>query len=85
MRETYGQVDADVIVCGHVHQHFVRTLDEKLFINVASVQERQDVPGHSAFTWLKFEDDNWSIEQMLVPYDTVEEARLITERQVPPL
>jgi len=85
LRETYGQVDADVIAFGHVHQHYVRVLDGKLLVNVASVQARKDTPGHSAFTWLKYQDDTWTIEQILVPYDAVEEAQLMSERQVPPL
>ena len=85
LHETYGRVDADVIAFGHVHQHHTRTLGGKLLINIASVQERKDVPGNSAFTWLKYEVDNWVVEQILVPYDTVEEARLTTERQVPRL
>jgi len=86
LRETYGQVDdADVIAFGHVHQHHLRILDSKILINVASVQERKDAPGHSAFTWLKYEEDNWIVEQMLVPYDIAEEARLMSERQVPSL
>ena len=85
LRETYGQVDADVIAFGHIHQHYVRQLDDKLLINVASVQERKDIPRHSAFTWLTYEADNWTVEQILVPYDTKEEARLMEEKQVPPL
>ena len=85
MRETYGQVNAYIIAFGHVHQHYVRSLDGKLLINVASVQERKDAPGHSAFTWLIFEENNWIVEQMLVPYDTVEKAQLMSELQVPPL
>ena len=85
LHETYSHIDADVIAFGHVHQYHMRTLEGKLLINVASVQERKNVPGHSAFTWLKYEENNWIVEQMLVPYDTVEEARLTAERHVPPL
>ena len=85
LHETYSHVDADVIAFGHIHQHYVCQLDDKLLINVASVQERKDVSGHSAFTRLRYEHSSWLIEQLLVPYDTEEEARLMEERQVPPL
>jgi predicted phosphodiesterase len=85
LREAYGQVDAEVIAFGHVHRHYVRQLDAKLLVNVASVMGRADIPGHSAFTWLVFEQEHWLVQQMLVPYDVEEEAGLISERRVPPL
>jgi len=85
LREAFGSVDADIIAFGHVHQHHVRQLDGRLLVNVASVQQRGDIPGLSAFTWLEYQTENWVVQQMLVPYDTAEEARLVSERQVPPL
>ena len=85
LQETYGEVDADVIAFGHIHRHHLRQLGSKLLLNISSVKGREDVPGHSAFTWLNFIEGHWLVEQLLVPYDTVEEQRLIAERQVPPL
>jgi len=81
LQDTYGQVDADVIAYGHMHQHHILWIDGKLLLNVASVGLRPD--GLSAYTLLENAENFWSVQQFQVPYDSVEEARLIKLRGVP--
>ena len=42
LRAAYGDIDADVIVFGHLHTPFVRLFDGRLFVNIGSVAFRPD-------------------------------------------
>ena len=81
VREAYGSVDAQVIAFGHAHTPYVRLLDGRLYINVASVAFRLD--DTAMLTLLTHDDGQWVAEQYPIPYDAEEEARLMTERGVP--
>ena len=81
LREVYGALDAKIIAYGHYHRHHVLALDGKLLLCVGSVGLRED--GLSALTLLEF-NGHLSIQQLQVPYDTVEEQRLKEERAAPP-
>lgn len=75
LREAYGSVDAEVIAFGHSHTPFVRLLDGKLLVNVASVAFRPDAT--AMLTLLTFDDEQWVVQQFAVPYNGAEEARLM--------
>lgn len=81
LKEAFGDIDADVVARGHFHGHHIRKLDEKLLLNVASVGVRQD--GLSAFTLLEFRQDDWIVQQHLVPYDVQQEQDLIRRKGTP--
>lgn len=81
LREAFGSVAADVIAFGHSHTPYVRLLDGKLFVNVASVAFRPDAT--SMVTLLTYQDEQWIVEQHAAPYDAAAEARLMEERGVP--
>jgi hypothetical protein len=81
LRAAYGQVDAEVIVYGHWHEHHVLSLNGKLLVNVASVGLRKD--GLAAFTVIEYADDRWIVQQHMVPYDARAEAQLMIKREVP--
>jgi predicted phosphodiesterase len=70
-----------VIAFGHWHIPYVRLLDGRLYVNVASVGFRRD--GLSRLTMLTHLDDQWVVEQHSVPYDVAAEERRKRERQVP--
>jgi predicted phosphodiesterase len=59
LRQTYGHLNAQVVVYGHYHGHHILALDEKLLINVAGVGIEN---GMSAFTLLEY-TDRWVIQQ----------------------
>jgi predicted phosphodiesterase len=81
VREAYRRIEADVIAFGHWHIPYVRLLDGRLYLNVASVGFRRD--GLSRLTMLTHLDDQWVVEQHSVPYDVAAEERRKRERQVP--
>jgi len=81
LREAYGGIEADVIAFGHAHTPFVRLLDGKLFVNVASIAFRPDAT--SMLTLLTYDEEQWVVQQFAVPYDAAEETRLMAERGVP--
>ncbi len=81
LRDVYGNVAADVIAFGHAHTPYVRLLDGRLFVNVASVAFRPDAT--SMVTLLTCQDEQWIVEQQAVCYDAAEEERLMDERGVP--
>jgi predicted phosphodiesterase len=81
LREAFGSVDADVIAFGHSHTPYVRLLDGKLMVNVASVAFRPDAT--SILTFITYRDEQWVVQQHHVPYDAAEEARQMEERGVP--
>ena len=83
MRAAYGAIAADVVAFGHYHTPFVKLLDGRLYLNVASVGLRPD--GLSRYTMLTFADDQWVVEQRAVPFDQAAEDRRARERGVPPL
>lgn len=81
LRQVYGRIGARVIAFGHWHASYVRWLDDRLYLNVASVGFRHD--GLSSLTLVTYEDDQWVVEQQAVPYDTVAEAQRVKARKVP--
>lgn len=81
LRATFGSVQAEVIAFGHAHTPFVRMLDGRLMVNVASVAYRSDAT--SMLTLLTYQDEQWIVQQLAVPYDAGEEARMIKERELP--
>jgi predicted phosphodiesterase len=81
LRRAYGDIDADVIVYGHYHQHHVMRLDSKLLINVASVGLRSDA--YCACTLIENIAGRCVVRQQMVGYDRDAEARLMVERGVP--
>jgi predicted phosphodiesterase len=81
LRQVFGDVNAEVIAFGHSHTPYVRLLDGRLMVNVASVAYRTDAT--SMLTWITYTEDQWVVEQCAIPYDAAEEARLMHERNVP--
>ena len=63
LRETYGSLDAEVVIYGHYHGHHVISLDGKLLINVAGVGIGNNL---SAVTLLEY-DNRWIVQQFQVP------------------
>jgi len=81
VRHAYSTVDATIIAFGHWHSPYVRWLDQRVYVNVASVGFRDD--GLSRFTMLTYHAGQWVVEQHVVPYDVAAEERRKRERHVP--
>ncbi len=81
IRTAYADVDAEVIAFGHSHTPYTRLLDGRLYVNVASVGFRQD--GTSMLTFVTYSDEQWLVQQQVIPYDVAQEEARKRQRQVP--
>jgi predicted phosphodiesterase len=82
---------AEVIAFGHAHSPHVRWIENRLYVNVASVAFRQD--DTSMLTYLSCQESQvknvhsdkaaWTIEQIAVPYDGELERKRMRAKQVP--
>jgi putative phosphoesterase len=77
LREIIADVQQDVIVCGHTHMAFERTLDGKSIVNAGSVGMPYGEPG--AY-WLLLGPD---IEFMQTTYDLEQAAETIRNSEYP--
>ena len=72
------QADCDVLVFGHTHQPWVRTIEGVLFVNDGSVGKPKDGDPRAAWALLTFEPDRPPVVQIeRVPYDVAAMAAAI--------
>ena len=63
LREMLADVDADLVVCGHTHMQFDRSVDRQRVVNAGSVGLAYGAPGAH---WLRLGP---SVEHLRTPYD----------------
>jgi predicted phosphodiesterase len=64
LREMLAGVEADLVVCGHTHMQFDRSVDGRRVVNAGSVGLPYGAPGAH---WLRFGPD---VEHVRTPYDS---------------
>jgi predicted phosphodiesterase len=64
LREMLAGVEADLVVCGHTHMQFDRSVDGRRVVNAGSVGLPYGAPGAH---WLRLGPD---VEHMRTPYDS---------------
>jgi predicted phosphodiesterase len=64
LREMLADVEADLVVCGHTHMQFDRSVDGRRVVNAGSVGLPYGAPGAH---WLRFGPD---VEHVRTPYDS---------------
>jgi predicted phosphodiesterase len=70
--------DADVLVFGHTHRPWVRTIENVLFVNDGSVGKPKDGDPRAAWALLTVEATNpVRVEMRRVPYDVTSMAAAI--------
>jgi putative phosphoesterase len=79
LRETYAGLGAALVVYGHIHRPFVRTLSDLIVANSGSVGQPWD--GDPRTSYLVIEDGNVSIRR--VEYDVEREAAALLGRGYP--
>ncbi len=79
LEKTYGSLEENVIVYGHYHQPHIIPLRDKLLVNCASVGMRKN-DNLSNYTIIEYDEEKVAIIQKQVPYDKMEEDRLVDER-----
>lgn len=69
LREVAELADADIVVCGHSHQPFVRGVDQTVFVNTGSVGRQDDGDPRASYAVLEIEGGRTKIEHFRVDYD----------------
>jgi predicted phosphodiesterase len=69
IRPWFEGVTAEVVAFGHYHVPFVRRLDGRTLVDVASVSLSRDGDQRAVYAVLTFDGDAWQIEHRCVPYD----------------
>ncbi|RSL33411.1 metallophosphoesterase [Salibacterium salarium] len=62
--------DANVIVYGHIHTPYIKTIGNKTFINTGSIGLPFDGDSRPSYVLLQVEDDSFSADIHRVTYDT---------------
>ncbi len=83
LREITQQARADVLICGHAHQAFVRRVDEAWCINPGSVGRPGDGDPRASYALLQFDADEIAVQHHRVAYDVEQTAAAIREHNLP--
>ena len=79
LRNTYGSLDARVVVYGHIHCPYVRRLPGLTIANTGSVSQSYD--GDTRASYLVIDGDNITIRR--VEYDVQSEAEELLRSGMP--
>jgi putative phosphoesterase len=83
--ETFARIaagaDADVIVCGHTHRPYVKTVGQARFVNVGSVGKPKD--GDPRGCWALLDTATGSVEIRRVTYDVEAAATAVEASTLP--
>jgi putative phosphoesterase len=83
LEELAQMAEADIIICGHSHQPFVREVDGVWFINPGSVGRPDDGDPRASYAVLEIASDSIDVHHYRVEYDTEQAANAIRERELP--
>lgn len=83
VRPFLEQVDAEILAFGHCHIPYLRPVGGIVLADVASVGHPKDGNLRAAFTVVRWEGDQRSIEQVRVAYDVERTVRDLRESTMP--
>lgn len=83
LREISQIAAADLIITGHSHQAFTKTVDGVLFINTGSVGRPDDGDPRACYALLKLGPDTVEVKHYRVKYDTQKIAAAVREAGLP--
>lgn len=83
LRELAAQAEADLIVTGHSHQAFTKTVDGVMFINTGSVGRPDDGDPRASYALLKLSPDSVEVKHYRVKYNTKAIAAAVREAGLP--
>jgi len=84
LRELAQMAQADVIICGHSHQPFVRQVDGIWFINTGSVGRPDDGDPRACYAILEITRENLAVQHYRIAYDVARAVAAIQEYDLPP-
>jgi putative phosphoesterase len=81
VKELCQQVDTDVLMVGHSHMPFLRTIDQMMIVNPGSVGRPGDGDPRASYALLTVHP--FSVELKKVPYDVMHAVDAIRQRHLP--
>jgi putative phosphoesterase len=83
LKKLARKAEADVIICGHSHQPFVRQVDDVWFINTGSVGRPDDGDPRACYAILEIDSENIQVHHYRVEYDVERAVSAIREHELP--
>jgi putative phosphoesterase len=83
LRELAKMSKADIIICGHSHQPFVRQVDDVWFINTGSVGRPDDGDPRACYAILEITSDQIQAQHYRLEYDVERAVAAIREHKLP--
>jgi putative phosphoesterase len=83
LRELAHLADADVVICGHSHQPFVRTVENTCFMNPGSVGRPDDGDPRACYAVLETTQAELHVQHYRLDYDVPQAASAIRENGLP--
>jgi putative phosphoesterase len=83
LQELARKASADLVISGHSHQAFTRTVEGVLFINTGSVGRPDDGDPRACYAILKLTPDSVEVRHYRVKYDTALIAAAVREQGLP--
>ena len=83
LRELARFAQADIVVCGHSHEAFVRHVEEVWFVNPGSVGRPEAGDWRASYALLEFSDGGLKVGHRRVPYDIDRVARAVHAAGLP--
>jgi putative phosphoesterase len=83
LHELAEKAKADVIVCGHSHQPFVRDVDGVWFINTGSVGRSDDGDPRACYAVAQIDSDQVLVQHHRIDYDMDRAVAAIHEQKLP--
>lgn len=83
LRELAEMAQADVVVCGHSHEPFVRRIGKMSFVNPGSVGRPEGGDGRASYARVAFSNGALEVEHRRVSYDIERVVRAIHAAGLP--
>jgi putative phosphoesterase len=83
LRKLARRAKADVIICGHSHQAFVRHVDGVWFINTGSVGRQGDGNPRACYAIMTIQDQKVQVRHFRLRYDVAAAAAAIRRAHLP--
>lgn len=78
-----NDVDAGIVVFGHLHTPYIRPVDAIVLVDVSSVGHPKDRDLRAAYTIITWDGKRRSIEQVRIPYDVDQAVALLRRSDMP--
>jgi putative phosphoesterase len=83
LRELAQKAEADIVIVGHSHQPFTKTVEGAMFINTGSVGRPDDGDPRASYALLTFTNDTVTVKHFRVKYDAEKMAAAVRDYGLP--